>query len=124
MSPLLILAASAVINIASPAPQSQNVVIDTARVMRTEIVISWWERANIVCLNQSNGKVNQACLDRADLGSVLEKRGYCWTLGMSTAGHWAKCFVQGNRDYNGTDPSLEKYINDRNNFYLNTKPAK
>lgn len=83
----------------------------------TPTLMSWWDRANFVCVNQTNGEINQACLDRTALSGVLEKRGYCQSELGGT--QWRKCIVGGGNDnYTGENPSLQQYLRDRNTYYL------
>lgn len=61
--------------------------------MENAQVINWWERADRACRADRSGEINQACLDRTDLAGILEKRGFCWTIALTSGDHWAPCMV-------------------------------
>lgn len=57
-------------------------------------IIDLWEEMDQICRENISGEIIPACLNRTELGAILNRRGMCQSAMPATYNQWQWCLVR------------------------------
>ncbi|MNY24915.1 hypothetical protein D3C86_1586590 [compost metagenome] len=59
-----------------------------------EEIIDLWQQMDRICRDNISGEIIPACLNRTELGAILNRRGMCQSAMPATYNQWQWCIVR------------------------------